>query len=379
MPATALTLPRMAPDPHFSDVSDSDQDLLRRYFIYQDQDAMERLFKRHADTAFRVALREMRNSVDAEEIVQAAFLNVLTKGNERISNVRGWIMGIVVNACRNQIKEELRRRKRHELAAKYSVNEETASGENAEMIAAVLRQVLSLPEHYRLPVTLHFIDGLPFQEVAFALARPEETVRKQVSRGIEQVRKSLATAGFTASVGAIPELLVSSPLPSAPTTLTASFKTMIAGGAAKGSGVAAETAAAAAKSSVIATTSKVSLIAALLLTVVAAVTTAFHVGHKDQTKQDAGRPPAASSPASVVALTTNKSLSEILDKKIDVIYRREYLCEVLDDLDKRVGLRSALAHRKNVHVHTGGAGNYRQTCVGEVGRRRQVGFGVPRG
>jgi len=37
----------------------------------------------------------------------------------------------------------------------------------------------------------------------------------------------------------------------------------------------------------------------------------------------------------------DNALAEILDKKIDVIYRRDYLSEVLEDLDKRTGLHSA--------------------------------------
>jgi len=55
----------------------------------------------------------------------------------------------------------------------------------------------------------------------------------------------------------------------------------------------------------------------------------------------AARPDEAPTPTPAPPQAIDKSLAEILDKKIDVIYRREYLCEVLDDLDKRVGLRSA--------------------------------------
>jgi len=84
MPATVLFLSAMPTDSNFTDVADSDQDLLRRYFAGRDGAAMERLFNRHAGTAFRIALREMRNSADAEEVVQTAFLNVLTK----VSTVR---------------------------------------------------------------------------------------------------------------------------------------------------------------------------------------------------------------------------------------------------------------------------------------------------
>ena len=338
MPATVLSLSTMATDSNTTDVSDSDQYLMRRFYIGRDQKAMERLFNRHAGTAYRVALRELRNPADAEEIVQSAFLNMLTKGNEKVNNVRGWIMGSVINACRNRIKEEARRRERQALATLDRVDEEAISGETAELVAAAVRMVKTLPEHYRLPVSLHYLEGMSVKEVASALALPEDTVSKQARRGIEQLRQSLAAAGFSAVL--IPELLASSALTSAPATLTASFKTMIASAAAKGAatGAASETA----KVAGIATSIKIAITAAMLLVVV----TAFNSGNggrDKELKEDAEAPPAGSAltPMPAAAQSIDKSLGDILDTKIDALYRRDYLSEVLDDLDKRVGLRSA--------------------------------------
>src|SRR5437870_4299984 len=93
---------------------DSDEILLQRYFVQKDQNAMEQLFIRHAGGAYRIALRELGNAADAEEAVQTAFLNVLARGNQHVTQVRGWIMGIVVNACRDRIKGDARRRSRED-------------------------------------------------------------------------------------------------------------------------------------------------------------------------------------------------------------------------------------------------------------------------
>jgi RNA polymerase sigma-70 factor (ECF subfamily) len=206
----------------------SDELLLSRYFKDGDRDAMDEIFKRYAGIAFRVAFADAANAADAEEIVQMAFLKVLLSEVKEIENVRGWIMRIVVNTCHNKMKEEAQRRSRQKSAGAERAATETLDDERGELISAAVSAVNGLPRNYRMPVWLHFLEGLSFKDVASALALPEETVSRQASRGIEHVRQSLAAAGFTASAVAIPGLLASAHLAPAPVALTESFKLLIA-------------------------------------------------------------------------------------------------------------------------------------------------------
>ena len=54
--------------------SESDVGLLRRYFKHGDRDAMTQLYKRLADSAYRIAFACTGNAADAEEILQTAFV-----------------------------------------------------------------------------------------------------------------------------------------------------------------------------------------------------------------------------------------------------------------------------------------------------------------
>ena len=320
------------------DESASDALLIQKYFRHGDRNALEELFKRHADTAYRLALANVGIAADAEEAVQAAFLQILLYSGKEIQNVRGWIMSIVVNSCRKQLREEKHLRQRHSDAARgYAVAEGT-SDEKAELVTAAISAVNGLPRKYRLPVWLHHLEGYSFKEVGCALLLPDETVRKQASLGIEQVRQALAAAGFTAIV--VPELLASTALSAAPATLTASFETMIA---TKGSG-AATGAASTAATRAIATSTKVVLTAALVTAVAVVFATAVPFAAGWPTINcGAGDSPAVTPMGSGDAETPpamDASLAEILDTKIDAVYRRDYLSEVLDDLDERVGLRT---------------------------------------
>ena len=83
-----------------------DAALLRAYSERGDRQAMNALFARHADSAYRVALRCSRNAADAEDAVQTAFIEVLRHAAQYRgeSAVRAWIFGFVVNATRHKAR-----------------------------------------------------------------------------------------------------------------------------------------------------------------------------------------------------------------------------------------------------------------------------------
>src|SRR5207253_54721 len=76
MPAMELSLNAMTP-PAASRLDSDDATLLQQYIANGDREAIDMLFRRHADSAYRTALRCCGNSADAEDAVQAAFLEVL--------------------------------------------------------------------------------------------------------------------------------------------------------------------------------------------------------------------------------------------------------------------------------------------------------------
>src|SRR6185503_15627186 len=198
-----------------------DAALLRAFTERGDRQAMNVLFARHADGAYRVALRCSRNAADAEDAVQTAFIEVLRHAGQYRgeSAVRAWIFGFVVNATRHKAREEGRRAAREE---KASVSGEVAPEDRA-LQDAVRHAVQDLPEHYRLPVWLHYCEGLSSPEVADALSLSENTVRSQLSRGVEELRSALSTSGMAVTALSLVGALATAATESAPATLTASL------------------------------------------------------------------------------------------------------------------------------------------------------------
>jgi RNA polymerase sigma-70 factor, ECF subfamily len=207
-----------------------------------DRAALGALFSRHADTAYRFALRLCRNPADAEDVLQGAFLEVFRHASafRGGSSVRTWILGFVLNQSRNKAREEARRTARQERAAAGTPSASPETAVDPEVAARVRRAVDELPEHYRAPVWLHYGEGLSPAEVAAVLDLSSDTVRKQLSRGIDQLRAELAPYGAALSVAAILPLLA---VETAPPAVAASLAAMVPA-ASSGVGMASKLAAA---------------------------------------------------------------------------------------------------------------------------------------
>ena len=207
-----------------------DLELLREFAERGDRAALGALFSRHADPAYRFALRLCGRPADAEDVLQSAFLEVFHHAaNFRgESSVKTWILGFVLNASRHKTREESRRKARQDLAAAARDSQVPALSIDSETANRVREAVKELPEHYRSPVWLHYGEGLSQAEVASVLKLPTETVRKQLSRGIDRLREALLPTGAALSIVAIlPTLAVET----APPSLAASLAGIASGAA----------------------------------------------------------------------------------------------------------------------------------------------------
>jgi len=207
-----------------------DAALLKRFVERNDRQAMGILFSRHADAAYRLALRVCRHAADAEDAVQAAFFEMLRHAAKYRgeSAVKPWIFGFVVNACRHKAREEGRRAAREERAA--AATGEGAPREDPHLQSAVRNAVQELPDPYRVPIWLHYCEGLTSGEVAETLSLSENTVRSQLSRGVDQLRTSLATTGLSVSGAALTgALAAAAAAETAPATLTATLAGIASG------------------------------------------------------------------------------------------------------------------------------------------------------
>ncbi len=179
----------------------SDRTLIQRWQREADADAFGELVRRHAQMVFAAADRILRNTADAEEVVQESFLSVGQLRRIRGESLGGLLHTIATHLALNRLKAESRRRER-EIA--YATNVQPETGPDWSAIARnVDEAIASLPDAQRNAVVRHFLGAQSYRVIAEDLGRDESTVRHHAQRGLIQIRSFLQRRGITAGVSAL--------------------------------------------------------------------------------------------------------------------------------------------------------------------------------
>ena len=151
----------------------------------QDKTILEARYRANFRTVWNICLSFLKNPADTEDAVQESFLRLAqeTKPFASEEHVKAWLIRTAKNLCR----DELRRQRRRELPLEEARNAAAAVPEIDETLAALR----TLPENYRAAIYLYYYEGLPVERIAKLLDRRESTVRSDLRRGREALKKLL--------------------------------------------------------------------------------------------------------------------------------------------------------------------------------------------
>jgi RNA polymerase sigma factor (sigma-70 family) len=192
----------------------TDGQLLEQYHLGGSQEAFAVLVRRHGPMVLGVCRRILRTVPDAEDAFQATFL-LLVRNAARIVNresVGSWLHGV---AYRTSLKAKSAARRRRTVERQAPVV--AAVEERPEVLWRDLRPLLDeeigrLPERYRLPLVLCYLEGKTNTEAAQLLRWPKGTVATRLARARQQLRNRLTQRGAALSaaglgVAAVPSSL----------------------------------------------------------------------------------------------------------------------------------------------------------------------------
>ena len=177
--------------------------LLARFQRTGDARALGKLFDHTAPELLRIAAWLCGNRTDAEDLLQRTFLTVLTKQGSFDPTRRAmpWLCGILGNHCK-KLHEQRRVRAAAALAPMSAAPanvDPLRDAADAEFAAAVARVRRELGSPYAEVLDLHLAEGLDAKRIAERLGRPAGTVRTQIVRGLELLRRHLPR-GFVAGL-----------------------------------------------------------------------------------------------------------------------------------------------------------------------------------
>lgn len=156
---------------------------------HTDEEALAGLVSQYSGTLYRVAYSVLRNSADAEDAVQEAFLRVLRHRDtlDEVRDWRVWLVRIVWNIVLDRKRRSKTRPETDDVAELARVlpvgglsAEERASA--AQHHAHVLSCVEQLPAKERQVLMLSAFEELTSVEIASVLGTTESSVRSRLFR-----------------------------------------------------------------------------------------------------------------------------------------------------------------------------------------------------
>jgi RNA polymerase sigma-70 factor (ECF subfamily) len=158
--------------------------------------AQLQLYNQYCDGMFTVAMRFVKDTMEAEDIVQEAFIKAFSKLDQYKAEVSfgAWLKRIVINKSIDLLKSK----KQHMLELdEVHLKVVDSSYEDEWLIDDILtlddvkEAINDLPEKYQYVVMLYLIEGYDHQEIAEILNITEVASRTQLSRGKAQLKELL--------------------------------------------------------------------------------------------------------------------------------------------------------------------------------------------
>ncbi len=170
--------------------------------------AFNTLVIRHQDAVYGLALRFLSSREAAEDAAQEAFLRAYRSlDSYRGGKVRSWLLTIVANLARDELRRRKRRPQRSLEAERErfpdrpppepadeapTPEEQTVAGLGRAELRVELEAALgTLPDEWRMTVLLADVHGLPHAEVAAATGVAVGTVKSRLSRARGRLRDAL--------------------------------------------------------------------------------------------------------------------------------------------------------------------------------------------
>ena len=182
-------------------VAQSEGDLLLRLQRREPQ-ALAELYDRYGGMVYRLAVRMVRDTGIAEDLVQETFLRAWNRAScfdsER-GAVGPWLLAIARNRALDYLRAQGRRG-----AGNIELNETEhpslfvdfpAEALNFDLARQVKRALSKLPSQQREAIELAYFEGMSQSEIAERMGQPLGTIKTWTRRAMVQMRESMVAGG----------------------------------------------------------------------------------------------------------------------------------------------------------------------------------------
>lgn len=156
------------------------------------------VYDKYYKAMYNTALRIVKDSAEAEDIMQESFLKAFSKLDsfKGTSTFGAWLKKIVVNRSITAFNKSTKYQEvPYEDKLKHAEDDGSGIALGDEEIDPRVRQIMtaldSLKESYRVVLTLHLIEGYDYEEICEILDLSYANCRTTISRAKESLRKKM--------------------------------------------------------------------------------------------------------------------------------------------------------------------------------------------
>jgi RNA polymerase sigma factor (sigma-70 family) len=174
----------------------TDGECLRRYARDRDEAAFAEVVRRNGPLVLRACRSVLPDSAAADDAFQVTFL-ALARHAGRLTgspSVAGWLYRAAVRSAGAIRRADARRRRRERAAVRPEADGGTSWAEVREAIDAAL---VRLPDTYRTPLVLCYVQGLGYDDAARRLGCSAGALRGRLERGRVLLRRRLQPLGLS--------------------------------------------------------------------------------------------------------------------------------------------------------------------------------------
>jgi RNA polymerase sigma factor (sigma-70 family) len=167
----------------------TDRQLVEQFVRSADEAAFAAIVARHGPMVLAACRRVLPNAEDAHDTFQATFLVLVRKAGS-LSNpdlLAGWLYGVAYRTAQNA-RAEAARRSRHERQAAAMTRD---PGLDEDLLPLLDQELQRLPEKYRAPLVLCYLEGKTHVEAAKQLGWPIGSMSSRLERGRQILRNRL--------------------------------------------------------------------------------------------------------------------------------------------------------------------------------------------
>lgn len=159
-----------------------------------DEQALMRLYDICCKIVFNASYNIVSDRDDAEEITQDAIMTAFSllgsfEGTE--ASFIAWVKKIAVNKSIDRYRRESRMPLRIDVEEFKESEFVKYDDDELYSVEQIKKVIESLPEGYRIVITLRLLEEMEYEEIAILLKINESSVRSQYARGIAKLKSEL--------------------------------------------------------------------------------------------------------------------------------------------------------------------------------------------